>query len=252
MISIIAIDEKPITLMGRVAGICYGKPTDGSDPDSDYKRGLDCIKSGHGRVLEYPSITVRIDGYSARAIRELYTHIIGTSRLQESTRYIDMGDFQYFTPPSIKANLNALKKYNTLMECVTNTYNALLDLDIPKEDVANVLPMAYLSSIVLKINVRALLHLGDERLCSRAYHEIFGLVYELKKLLVNLDDDEWHTIGDMMLPKCERLGYCPEKKSCGRALNEEMFKSMLNNIYGSKPDYSQIEKINEFLLKDSE
>lgn len=214
MITIIRADEKPISLTGQVAGICYGKPTDGKDADSDYKRGLSCFKTNHGRTEEFPDIIIRTDGYSARCVREIYTHISGVSRLQESTRYIDMNAFSYFTPPSVEKNKKAKMAYEMLMSFVKATYKVLLEEGIPVEDTANVLPLAYNSSFILKINARALLHFADERFCSRAYIEIRQFGRELQAALRDYSP-EWATIAEMMSPKCQRLGYCPEAKSCG-------------------------------------
>lgn len=39
--------KNPITLMGQRAGICTG--ADITDPEKNYKRGIDCIESNHGR-----------------------------------------------------------------------------------------------------------------------------------------------------------------------------------------------------------
>ena len=92
--------KNPITLMGERAGICWN--ADISDPIKNYERGLDCIKSGHGRVMEYVNVEMVIDGFSARVIREWYTHIGGApTRLQASTRYIDYNDFNYVIPYNI-------------------------------------------------------------------------------------------------------------------------------------------------------
>ena len=52
----------PITLMGSRAGICWG--SDISNQEKNYKRGLDCISSGHGRVMEYVNLEMVLDGYS--------------------------------------------------------------------------------------------------------------------------------------------------------------------------------------------
>ena len=80
--------KKPLTLMGRRAGVCWG--ADITDDGKNYKRGLDCLQSGHGRVMEYVNVEMVIDGYSARVIREWYTHLGGSpTRLQASTRYIN-------------------------------------------------------------------------------------------------------------------------------------------------------------------
>ena len=103
--SLIIIQEettkKPITLIGKEAGLCWGANT--KDDEKNFKRGLDCLKSNHGRTLEFPQIYITIDGYSARFMRELYTHIAGgPSRLQASTRYINYEKgFEYIIPPSI-------------------------------------------------------------------------------------------------------------------------------------------------------
>ena len=75
------------------------------DPEKNYKRGMDCIISGHGRVMEYVNVEMIIAGYSARVEREWYTHIGGSpTRLQSSTRYINYAGrgFDYIIPPSIQ------------------------------------------------------------------------------------------------------------------------------------------------------
>ena len=46
--------KNPISLMGERAGVCWGGNIE--DREKNYKRGLDCIKSGHGRVLEYVNV----------------------------------------------------------------------------------------------------------------------------------------------------------------------------------------------------
>ena len=66
-------NKKPLELIGRAAGECYG--SDITNEEKNYKRGLKCIRDGHGRVMEFADIYMTIDGYSARVIRELYTHI---------------------------------------------------------------------------------------------------------------------------------------------------------------------------------
>ena len=76
--------KNPITLMGQRAGVCWGANVE--DAEKNYKRGLDCLSSGHGRVMEYVNVEMIIDGYSARVIREWYTHLGGApTRLQAST-----------------------------------------------------------------------------------------------------------------------------------------------------------------------
>ena len=208
MIKVINYTKNPLSLMGECASECWG-----SIPSSQI--GIDCIDSGHHRVLEYPDVTLVISEYSARVIREIYTHIIGTTRLQASTRYIKYGEFDYITPESVAKNTLALATYQKIMIAIQNAYKELEDLGIPKEDTANVLPLGMESKIVLKINARAILHMAEVRECNRAYWEFRKFMKELHNVLGGLDE-EWNTIMNYAKPKCEVFGYCNEKNSCGR------------------------------------
>lgn len=207
--------KNPITLIGYEAGICYN--SDISDDIKNYKRGIDCIKSEHGRTLEFPQVYLTIDGYSARCIRELYTHIGGMpTRLQESTRYITYDDFNYFIPQKIKSNEVALYKYMEIMDNITRTYEELLNLGIAKEDAANILPLGMNSKIVIRTNLRHLIDMMSTRQCNRAYIEIRNLMREIK-LALREYSDEWKELVDNYMPcKCDENKYCKEKKSCGK------------------------------------
>lgn len=211
--------KNPITLMGKRAGVCWG--ADISDPQKNYKRGLDCIKSGHGRVMEFVNVEMIIENVSARVIREWYTHIGGMpTRLQESTRYVDCENFNYVIAPSILNNPYACKIYMDTMNMIQNGYQRLVELDIPREDIAMLLPLGMTTKIVDKRNLRNLVDMSRQRMCTRAYLEYRKLFEELCNKLVNYSD-EWATLVEMCFhPKCEELGYCPEKKSCGRMSNE--------------------------------
>ena len=108
---VIILDEttrNPITLIGKRAGVCWG--ADVTDDEKNYKRGLACLSSNHGRTLEFINVEMVLEGYSARVIREWYTHIGGSpTRLQASTRYIDYSKFDYVTPRKIEADRRALR-----------------------------------------------------------------------------------------------------------------------------------------------
>lgn len=79
----------------------------------NYKRGLDCIKSNHGRVFEFVNIEAIIEDYSARVIREWYTHIGGSpTRLQSSTRYVNYDNFEYIIPKQYR-----LKNKSLVQQC---------------------------------------------------------------------------------------------------------------------------------------
>ena len=207
----------PLTLMGKEAGICYGANV--SNQERNYRRGLDCLNSGHMRTAEYPQVYLVLEGYSARVIRELYTHIGGgPTRLQASTRYINYKKFDYIVPPSIKDNDEACERYRDAMSNIFYALGKLEELGIPKEDSANLLPLGMTTTIVLRTNLRNLIDMAHQRLCTRAYWEFRKLMRDIINALREYSD-EWKTLIDeykVFQPKCDVCGYCTEKESCGR------------------------------------
>ena len=197
-------------MIGYCAGICWN--SDVSDPGKNISRALDCINSGHTRTAEFPDVYCIIEGYSARCIRELYTHIVGTTRLQESTRYVNCDSFDYYDPT--KGNDRQTLVYNQTMTTIRQAYKELIDAGMSKEDAANILPLGMSTKIVWKINLRALIHFMNERLCNRAYKEIRALSNELKSALIDYST-EWAQIANAYFyPKCIADGKCKEKKPC--------------------------------------
>nr|DAT96325.1 MAG TPA: Thymidylate synthase complementing protein [Bacteriophage sp.] len=211
--------KEPITLIGKRAGICWG--ADISDDTKNYNRGLDCIKSNHGRTLEYVNIELVLDGYSARAIREYYTHIAGSpTRLQASTRYINYKNFDYVIPPSVK-KFGGEEIYKETMDIISENCQKLEQLGIPREDSAMLLPLGMSTKIVDKRNLRSFVDMSRQRECTRAYWEFREMFNDIKNALSELSDEWKYIIDTQFMPKCEYLGYCPEKKSCGRVPKKE-------------------------------
>lgn len=209
----------PISLMGRRAGICWGK--DITDSEKNYKRGLDCIKSNHGRVFEFVNIEAIIEGYSARVIREWYTHIGGSpTRLQSSTRYVNYDNFEYIVPKTVQTE-EQKTWYNNAIDTISQTLKNLEESGVKREDAAMLLPLGMTTKIVDKRNVRSVISMAEQRMCSRAYWEYRELFNEYIKQL-RFYSEEWVTLIPMVMkPKCETLGYCPEKYSCGRKLQKK-------------------------------
>ena len=206
----------PITTIGKRAGICWGSDT--SDDAKNYKRGLDCLNSGHGRALEFVNVEMVLDGYSARVIREWYTHIGGSpTRLQESTRYIDYEEFDYVIPHSVKKNEDALEMYKQSMRFIRNaTWYLEKQFGVPREDVAMLLPLGMSTKIVDKRNLRSLIEMGHQRLCTRAYWEFQELFNDISDALCCISDEWKFVVENYFVPKCEYLGFCQEKNGCGR------------------------------------
>lgn len=215
--------KDPITLMGKRAGVCWG--ADVTDPAKNYKRGLECIKSGHDRVQEYVNVEMIIDGYSGKTIREWYTHVIGATRLQASTRYIDYSKgngFSFTIPKTIENNEEALTIWKQNMATINSAIRHLIEDDnIPVEDATMLLPLAYSTKMVDKRNLRSLVEMSHQRMCTRAYWEYRELFKDICNALREYSDEWTWIVDNLFHPKCEEYGYCNETKSCGRKQRKE-------------------------------
>lgn len=207
--------KNPLTLIGERAGVCWGADT--GSPEKNRKRGVDCIESGHGRTLEFVNVEMVLDGYSARVIREWYTHIGGApTRLQASTRYIDYENFDFVTPQSIRDNEQAKERYAYVMNQIAMALFSLEHWGIPREDAAMLLPMGMTTRIVDKRNLRNLIDMSRQRMCNRAFWEFRELFRDISIALVNYSEEWGWIVNSCFHEKCVELGYCPEKHGCGK------------------------------------
>lgn len=215
--------DEPLTLAGQLSGVCWN--SDISNHEKNFKRGLDCLKSGHGRVLEYPQIYMVLDGWSARVIREFTRHVGGApTYVQASTRYINYDNFNYFTPPAIANDPVAKSIYESTMNGIAEGIKQLEEIcKIKREDTANLLPLGMETKIVFRTNLRMLIDMAKVRKCTRAYHEFRELFKAIEDALC-IYSDEWKYLIEeehIFKSKCEILGWCEETHGCGRYPKKE-------------------------------
>jgi thymidylate synthase (FAD) len=95
------------------------------------------------------------------------------------------------TPPTVKR-----LDFKTDMDVIETNYNYYQHMGTPNEDARYILPNACATSLYLSCNLRELIHMANERLCTRAQWEIRELVEEM----CNLVDPK---LQFMLVPKCE-------------------------------------------------
>lgn len=241
MIKVLEYTKEPLRVLGNAASICYDS-IELEDILNNTKvktaKGIakHCLKSGHDRVAEFGDVVLLIDAYSARVIREFYVHLIGISKLQQSTRYVkyDSVKFGYYVPNSINKNEEAKAIYDSCMETILDNYTKLLDLGIKQQDAANLLPLGQHTRITCKINIRALEHMFSIRECSRAYEEFRKLMRELRSILKELDEDWAYLCDNYFKVKCIKKGYCEERECCGLRPKKEEIDLLINKYIEEK------------------
>ncbi len=170
------------------------------------------ISSGHYSTIEHIQVSFAISNVSRACTHQLVRHR-HMSFSQKSQRYVkEKGQFDYIIPPTIARNEELKSKFVNFMGEISKLYSEFTDAGIPAEDARAVLPNAAASSIVASLNLREMIHLANLRLCTRAQYEIRTLIKMMCDEL--LKEEPW--LKPYLVPKCERLGYCDEDKSCGR------------------------------------
>ena len=197
---------------------------------TDKKKNLidKVFKSGHLSTSEHAYFTFAIEGISRACSHQLVRHR-HCSFSQQSQRYVEIKEKQgelydllhcFPTDEKIAKMKEMAEKYFVdvndnnyygYVHCLWQ-YTMRIECGEKPEDARNSLPNATKTNIVVSMNLRELIHLCNERLCTRAQGEIRQLVKEMVAQV--LKDEEW--LKPYLVPKCEQNGICFEHKSCGR------------------------------------
>ena len=184
-VTLIQATPNPIETIAQIASICYN-----SEPKDPMKLVNHLYKSGHHSVFEHIYFTFKIEGISRACSHQLVRHR-HCSFTQRSQRYCDEDGFEYVIPGTMPETVMASDMYK--IQC---WYNGYQRLDVPNEDARYILPNACATSMYLSCNLRELIHMANERLCTRAQWEIRDLVKAMCKLV----DPQ---LNFMLVPKCK-------------------------------------------------
>lgn len=184
-VTLIQATTNPITTIAEIASICY---------DSDPKNALALVKhlyaNGHHSVFEHIYFTFKIEGISRACSHQLVRHR-HCSFTQRSQRYCSEDGFEYVRPKTMDETSMA-----TYMNSYQLIYERFQANGAPNEDARYMLPNACATALYMSLNLRELIHLANERLCTRAQWEIRDLV----RKMCNLVDPALHF---MLVPKCK-------------------------------------------------
>ena len=188
-VKLIQQTPNPIETISRIASICY-------DSNPKYPFGLvkHLYKNGHHSVFEHIYFTFKISGISRACSHQLVRHR-HCSFTQRSQRYCSEDGFGIIVPDTIR-KMDEKGGFEALMWEIEANYNELCAHGVPNEDARYILPNACATELYLSCNLRELIHIANERLCTRAQWEIRELV---KKMVEQVDPQ----LQFMLVPKCK-------------------------------------------------
>ena len=196
------------------------------DPDKAKRIIKRVTGYGHVSVIEHASFTFSIEGVSRAMTHQLVRHRVA-SYTQQSQRYVTYNTLEkYVTPASISDKVEAKELFEETLERISNTYNKLLKLGIPKEDARFILPNACKTNIIVTMNARELRHFFNLRCCVRAQWEIREAAIEMLRQVKRVAPVLFENAG----PSCIELGYCPEGKMKPAECNIQEIKKCFQSL----------------------
>lgn len=195
-VSLIQQTENPIEFISKIASICYGNE-EAKNPE---KLVRFLYNNGHHSVFEHIYFTFKIEGVSRSLTHQLVRHRM-CSFTQRSQRYCDESAFEIVIPETLKGNPVFEKTISTIRAAYD-----VLSKQVPKEDARAILPNACTTELYMSCNLRELIHIANERLCTKAQSEIREMVSQMVSL-VDMN------IAWMLAPKCQS-GFFSCKNKC--------------------------------------
>lgn len=231
-VKLISVPSNMLEVIYTACRTCYSaeSPLNIYGSTTDKEKMLKLIKrvigSGHYSTIEHIQVSFAISNISRACSHQLVRHR-HMSFSQKSQRYVkEKGEFDYIIPPTILKSSTLCKEFETFMSLISDKYQEFVQAGIPAEDARAILPNAASTAMTVSLNLREMIHLANLRLCSRAQYEIRQLVKQMCDCLIEKED--W--LKDYLVPKCERLGFCDEDKSCGRKRTQS---ELLNSSEGA-------------------
>lgn len=198
--------------------------------DIDLKKARKILRRvlgyGHFSVIEHASFTFSLESVSRALTHQLVRHRLA-SYTQQSQRYVKYDTLEhYVTPKSITENEEAKKVYEQCLKRISEAYQKLLKLEVPKEDARFVLPNAAKTNITVTMNGRELRHFFNLRCCIRAQWEIREAAIEMLRLVKQVAPAIFENTG----PYCVEFGYCPEGKLKPKTCNIKEIKERFRKL----------------------
>lgn len=168
--------------------------------EDSYRRFLETLRTkGHESPMEFGDIMYEITT-SRDVMAELTRHRLASFAI-ESQRYVNEskgeGGIKFIRPLFYKEfnpyydysmhngdnqdkEYEASRKWDDAMELAEDAYNQLVDMGMKNQDARKVLPNSTACKIVMKVNLRELLHIYDLRSSPAAYPEMKRMMELLK------------------------------------------------------------------------
>ncbi len=178
-VELLDLTDEPISHIARCARVSHR--SEGTGPEADAQLVRKLIGWGHLSILEFAHATFLVEGLSRACANQLTRHRLA-SFVQESQRYVDVGDRELVQPSTV-AESEFRDEAAELYDKARSLYRKLVKAGVPKEDARYVLPIGAETQLVMNVNFREARHIIDLRGSRHAQWEIRSLAQQMLAIL---------------------------------------------------------------------
>lgn len=213
---------------GVASKVCYDTKT--NNPSAI---GKHCMNSGHFSGSRSQYILFQVDDCPRFTIDQIVRHEDGVMKNVQSFRYVGKNSFAYEIPVEIKDNEELLMRYhehmmNTILlyeDIQSYVYAKTNSHERANEQARYVLPISTHSSFVIGMDIEALIHFCNVRLCVRTEDVHRELAKKIRDAVLEVLPE----LENRLVPNCQYLLWCPEgRQSCGAYPTKNELKEKLN------------------------
>jgi len=228
----------------------------GMNSEEDMKKFLaPFLQEPHKTFLEYIQMIFIIENVSRSFQQQLTRHRQASYAIQ-SLRVYDVGAFADNGNYTIPSTVKNKTMFHGAMLMIQHAYNEAVESGENLEDARGLLPLNVHSTITMRVDMNALMHILQGRLCLTAQSEARQVGYLMKK---EVDSKMGPFFGNLLQPPCHLNygGKCTrEHYYCGIPLylastNPKEFKEWYDKT-GGKPEGSKVPTNSVLLQEDVE
>lgn len=230
-------DYPPELVIGEFAAICHRNTH--IDNSSVLKRiAKDCIEKGHGSAVRVAKFRFQVLNIDMATGEQMIRSVIGTEVQKDevkinkiSRRYTPILSDDLYIPESILKS-KYKEEYIALHRQAYDLYVRMCkdkEAGIKEEHARCANLWGSITGLNIEYSFEALRKVCEDRLCMRAQKEYRAVVEKMVEEIRKINP--W--IASYFVPKCKRLGYCPENIGC-RALKKDEALEILKRAYSQK------------------
>lgn len=219
----------------RIAGWMASVSSDSKTLHSQI--GKHVIEANHGTPTRTMRFMFEISEVSRAFSHEFVRHEIGVAKVQRSQRYVNEDGFGYVTPKGImeflvpvdiplidssgciNRTVTTYLGFDEFQDIVKQMYTGFTEQGAKPEDARYALTNATFTKIHVSFDWEGLVNFCEKRCCTRAQWEIREVANKIVELITLYSP----FLGSKLGAACNKHGYCPEAKGCGKAPSKEEF-----------------------------